>query len=165
MIMEHMHLLERRQDRSFILIAQWQLIIDPQTNLKCRVFGAGQGFTDRGWQPFSKGKIPSNLLSCTFARLAKNRALCINVTKLAKKVVSEHICKFTIFVQIWTKGNCPSCDFGRKEAVFRLTLDKQMYFFHNVYPSRFLTMSEFNCSQKISNSWTQKGAKKYYSHT
>ena len=56
MIMEHMHLLERRQDRSFILIAQWQLIFDPQTNLKCRVFGARQGLPDKGWQPFSKGK-------------------------------------------------------------------------------------------------------------
>ena len=56
MIMEHMHLLERRQDRSFILIAQWHLIFDPQTNLKCRVFGAKHGFTGRGWQPFSKRK-------------------------------------------------------------------------------------------------------------
>ena len=54
MIMEHMHLLERRQDRSFILIAQWHLIFDRKTNLKCRVFGARQGLTDRGWQPFSK---------------------------------------------------------------------------------------------------------------
>ena len=56
MIMEHMHLLERRQDRFFILIAQWHLIFDPQTNLKCRVFGATQGLTDIGWQSFSKGK-------------------------------------------------------------------------------------------------------------
>ena len=63
MIMEHMHLLERRQDRSFILIAQWQLIFDPQTNLKCRVFGARQGLTDRGWQRFTRGK---NTLNQTF---------------------------------------------------------------------------------------------------
>ena len=126
MIMEHMHLLERRQDRSFILIAQWHLIFDPQTNLKCRVFGARQGLTDRGQNTLK----PFVMHICKTCKKQGIMHECNQIGK--KKVVSEHICKFTIFVQIWTKGNCPSCDFGRKEAFFRLTLDKQMYFFHNV---------------------------------
>ena len=69
MIMEHMHLLERRQGRSFILIAQWHLIFDPQTNLKCKVSLTEDGSVSPG------AKIPSNLSSRTFVRVAKNRAL------------------------------------------------------------------------------------------
>ena len=83
MIMEHMHLLERRQDRSFILIAQWQLIFDPQTNLKCRVFGARQGLTDRGWQRFTRGK--NTLKASNICKNCKKGHRCINVIKLAKK--------------------------------------------------------------------------------
>ena len=163
MIMEHMHLLERRQDRSFILIAQWHfLIFDPQTNLKCRVFGARQGLTDRG----------QNTL----------KPFVMHICKTCKKQGIMHKCnqigKKKSFLSIFANSQFSS-RFGQKETVLRVTLDGKKLFFAWLWTnkcisftmyrpadfSQCLSVPEFNCSQKISNSWTQKGAKKYYSHT
>ena len=76
MIMEHMHLLERRQDRSFILIAQWHLKVDPQTNLKCSVLVQRRvSMTEDG----SLSARAKGLQTFRHAHLQKKTGLCAKI--------------------------------------------------------------------------------------
>ena len=112
MIMEHMHLLERRQDRSFNLIAQWQLILDPKTKLKCRVLGARQGLSDRGWQRFSKGKNTLKPFVLHICKTCKKLSIMQKCNQIGDKksflsIFANSLENCLSFVQIRTKRKCP----------------------------------------------------------
>ena len=159
MIMEHMHLLERRQDRSFISIAQWQLILT-QNKSKMQGFWCRAGIH---WQRMAAFQQGQNTL----------KPFVMHICKTCKKQGIMHKCNQIgykkSFLSIFANSQFSS-RFGQKETVLRVTLDGKKLFFAWLWTnkcvsftmyrpvdfSQCLSVPEFNCSQKISNSWTQK---------
>ena len=142
MIMEHMYLMECRQDRSFILIAQWHLIFDPQTNLKCRVFGARQGLTDRGQNTLK----PFVMHICKTCKKQGIMHECNQIGKKSRFWAYLQIHNFRpdldkrklSFVWLWTERSCFSPDSGQTNVFLSQCIDQQIS--HNVWVSPNLTV-------------------------